>query len=166
MLWYWKWLNICKYYKYVLYCIITVLWICKYTHSHFLYTYSQCFSFLLINYILYYYVLQTKVTNVLSAIEAAEYLISNNASQVVRQVVYISFHCPSKYIISLLIDKYHLRHGVLTCLICTVGNMFFHQLQETDKFIKNLMGYFTQYTDWIRHSVSMMYLSEFGNILR
>ncbi|XP_056592965.1 prominin 1 b isoform X1 [Triplophysa dalaica] len=55
--------------------------------------------------------LPTKVTNVLSAIEAAEYLISNNASHVVRQ--------------------------------------------ETNKFIKNIVGYFTQYTDWVRHSLEM-----------
>ncbi|KAA0722367.1 Prominin-1-A Prominin-like protein 1 [Triplophysa tibetana] len=55
--------------------------------------------------------LPTKVTNVLSAIEAAEYLISNNASHVVRQ--------------------------------------------ETNKFIKNIVGYFTQYTSWVRHSLEM-----------
>ncbi|XP_051983504.1 prominin-1-A-like isoform X2 [Xyrauchen texanus] len=55
--------------------------------------------------------LPIKVTNVLSAIEAAEYLISNNASHVVKQ--------------------------------------------ETDKFIKSFAGYFTQYTEWVKHSVYM-----------
>ncbi|XP_055061357.2 prominin 1 b isoform X2 [Misgurnus anguillicaudatus] len=55
--------------------------------------------------------LPTKVNNVLNAIEAAEYLISNNASHVVKQ--------------------------------------------ETNKFIKNIMGYFIQYTDWVKHSLEM-----------
>uniref|UniRef100_A0A672P1M7 Prominin-1-A-like n=1 Tax=Sinocyclocheilus grahami TaxID=75366 RepID=A0A672P1M7_SINGR len=52
-----------------------------------------------------------KVTNVLNAIEAAEYLIANNASHVVKQ--------------------------------------------EADKFIKKLVGYFSQYTDWVKHSLEM-----------
>ncbi len=28
--------------------------------------------------------------------------------------------------------------------------------QETDKFIKNIVGYFSQYTEWVKHSVSML----------
>uniref|UniRef100_A0A8C2H386 Prominin 1 b n=1 Tax=Cyprinus carpio TaxID=7962 RepID=A0A8C2H386_CYPCA len=52
-----------------------------------------------------------KVTNVLNAIEAAEYLIANNASHVVKQ--------------------------------------------EADKFIKKLLGYFSQYTEWVKHSLEM-----------
>uniref|UniRef100_A0A673LRP6 Prominin-1-A-like n=1 Tax=Sinocyclocheilus rhinocerous TaxID=307959 RepID=A0A673LRP6_9TELE len=55
--------------------------------------------------------LPIKVTNVLNAIEAAEYLIANNASHVVKQ--------------------------------------------EADKFIKKLVGYFSQYTDWVKHSLEM-----------
>uniref|UniRef100_A0A8C2JU63 Prominin 1 b n=1 Tax=Cyprinus carpio TaxID=7962 RepID=A0A8C2JU63_CYPCA len=55
--------------------------------------------------------LPIKVTNVLNAIEAVEYLIANNASHVVKQ--------------------------------------------ETDKFIKNIMGYFSQYTEWVKHSLEM-----------
>ncbi|XP_050966869.1 prominin 1 b isoform X5 [Labeo rohita] len=55
--------------------------------------------------------LPVKVTNVLNAIEAAEYLIANNASHVVKQ--------------------------------------------ETDKFIKNIVGYFSQYTEWVKHSLEM-----------
>ncbi|XP_066516144.1 prominin 1 b [Hoplias malabaricus] len=54
--------------------------------------------------------LPTKVTNVLSAIDAAEYLIANNASYVVRQ--------------------------------------------EADKYMKNLVGYFRQYTDWVQSSLT------------
>ncbi|XP_048053607.1 LOW QUALITY PROTEIN: prominin 1 b [Megalobrama amblycephala] len=54
--------------------------------------------------------LPIKVTNVLNAIEAAEYLISNNVSHVVKQ--------------------------------------------ETEKFIKNIMGYFSQYTEWVKHSLA------------
>uniref|UniRef100_A0A9J8C3G4 Prominin 1 b n=1 Tax=Cyprinus carpio carpio TaxID=630221 RepID=A0A9J8C3G4_CYPCA len=52
-----------------------------------------------------------KVTNVLNAIEAAEYLIANNASHVVKQ--------------------------------------------EADKFIMKLLGYFSQYTEWVKHSLEM-----------
>uniref|UniRef100_A0A671KFA0 Prominin-1-A-like n=1 Tax=Sinocyclocheilus anshuiensis TaxID=1608454 RepID=A0A671KFA0_9TELE len=55
--------------------------------------------------------LPIKVTNVLNAIEAAEYLIANNASHVVKQ--------------------------------------------EADQFIKKLVGYFSQYTDWVKHSLEM-----------
>ncbi|XP_077059901.1 prominin 1 b isoform X7 [Siphateles boraxobius] len=55
--------------------------------------------------------LPIKVTNVLNAIEAAEYLISNNVSHVVKQ--------------------------------------------ETEKFIKNIVGYFSQYTAWVKHSLAM-----------
>ncbi|XP_051994087.1 prominin-1-A-like isoform X2 [Xyrauchen texanus] len=55
--------------------------------------------------------LPIKVTNVLSAIEAGEYLISNNASHVVKQ--------------------------------------------EANKFIKSIGGYFTQYTEWVKHSLNM-----------
>nr|XP_021336935.1 prominin-1 isoform X2 [Danio rerio] len=55
--------------------------------------------------------LPVKVTNVLNAIEAAEYLISNNASHVVKQ--------------------------------------------ESDKFIKKIIGYFSQYTEWVKHSLAM-----------
>ncbi|XP_026127037.1 prominin-1-A-like [Carassius auratus] len=55
--------------------------------------------------------LPIKVTNVLNAIEAAEYLIANNASHVVKQ--------------------------------------------EADKFIKKLLGYFSQYTEWVKHSLDM-----------
>ncbi|XP_042569434.1 prominin 1 b isoform X8 [Cyprinus carpio] len=55
--------------------------------------------------------LPIKVTNVLNAIEAAEYLIANNASHVVKQ--------------------------------------------EADKFIKKLLGYFSQYTEWVKHSLEM-----------
>ncbi|XP_073698398.1 prominin 1 b isoform X1 [Garra rufa] len=55
--------------------------------------------------------LPIKVTNVLNAIEAAEYLIANNASNVVKQ--------------------------------------------ETDKFIKKIVGYFSQYTEWAKHSLEM-----------
>ncbi|TRY95188.1 hypothetical protein DNTS_032482 [Danionella cerebrum] len=54
--------------------------------------------------------LPVKVTNVLNAIEAAEYLISNNASHVVKQ--------------------------------------------EADKFVKTIMGYFSQYTEWVKHSLT------------
>uniref|UniRef100_A0A8C1AAH4 Prominin 1 b n=1 Tax=Cyprinus carpio carpio TaxID=630221 RepID=A0A8C1AAH4_CYPCA len=54
--------------------------------------------------------LPIKVTNVLNAIEAVEYLIANNASHVVKQ--------------------------------------------ETDKFIKNIMGYFSQYTEWLEMEVA------------
>ncbi|KAK9980846.1 hypothetical protein ABG768_000430 [Culter alburnus] len=54
--------------------------------------------------------LPIKVTNVLNAIEEAEYLISNNVSHVVKQ--------------------------------------------ETEKFIKNIMGYFSQYTEWVKHSLA------------
>uniref|UniRef100_A0AAY4A3Q4 Prominin 1 b n=1 Tax=Denticeps clupeoides TaxID=299321 RepID=A0AAY4A3Q4_9TELE len=52
----------------------------------------------------------TKVTNVLSAIDATEYLIANNASHVIKQ--------------------------------------------ETDKYVQSVVGYFTQYTEWVKHSVS------------
>ncbi|XP_067297819.1 prominin 1 b isoform X2 [Pseudorasbora parva] len=55
--------------------------------------------------------LPIKVTNVLNAIEAAEYLIANNVSHVVRK--------------------------------------------ETEKFIKHIVGYFTQYTEWVKHSLAM-----------
>ncbi|KAL7855755.1 hypothetical protein AOLI_G00193590 [Acnodon oligacanthus] len=55
--------------------------------------------------------LPTKVTNVLSAIDAAEYLIANNASHVVKQ--------------------------------------------ETEKYIKNLVGYFRQYTNWVQNSLTL-----------
>ncbi|XP_016369432.1 prominin-1-A-like isoform X2 [Sinocyclocheilus rhinocerous] len=55
--------------------------------------------------------LPIKVTNVLNAIEAVEYLIANNASHVVKQ--------------------------------------------GTDKFIKNIVGYFSQYTEWVKHSLEM-----------
>uniref|UniRef100_A0A672MKG1 Prominin-1-A-like n=1 Tax=Sinocyclocheilus grahami TaxID=75366 RepID=A0A672MKG1_SINGR len=51
-----------------------------------------------------------KVTNVLNAIEAVEYLIANNASHVVKQ--------------------------------------------GTDKFIKNIVGYFSQYTEWLEMEVA------------
>uniref|UniRef100_A0AAY4A318 Prominin 1 b n=1 Tax=Denticeps clupeoides TaxID=299321 RepID=A0AAY4A318_9TELE len=54
--------------------------------------------------------LPTKVTNVLSAIDATEYLIANNASHVIKQ--------------------------------------------ETDKYVQSVVGYFTQYTEWVKHSVS------------
>uniref|UniRef100_A0AAR2IQP4 Prominin 1 b n=1 Tax=Pygocentrus nattereri TaxID=42514 RepID=A0AAR2IQP4_PYGNA len=53
----------------------------------------------------------TKVTNVLSAIDAAEYLIANNASHVVKQ--------------------------------------------ETEKYVKNLVGYFKQYTNWVQNSLTL-----------
>ncbi|KAL7841499.1 hypothetical protein SRHO_G00251900 [Serrasalmus rhombeus] len=55
--------------------------------------------------------LPTKVTNVLSAIDAAEYLIANNASHVVKQ--------------------------------------------ETEKYVKNLVGYFKQYTNWVQNSLTL-----------
>lgn len=55
--------------------------------------------------------LPTKVTNVLSAIDAAEYLIANNASHVVKQ--------------------------------------------ETGKYVRNLVGYFRQYTDWAQNSLTL-----------
>ncbi|KAI4875704.1 hypothetical protein NFI96_023372, partial [Prochilodus magdalenae] len=55
--------------------------------------------------------LPTKVTNVLSAIDAVEYLIANNASYVVKQ--------------------------------------------ETEKYIKNLVGYFRQYTNWAQNSLTL-----------
>ncbi|XP_036439366.1 prominin 1 b [Colossoma macropomum] len=55
--------------------------------------------------------LPAKVTNVLSAIDAAEYLIANNASHVVKQ--------------------------------------------ETEKYIKNLVGYFRQYTNWVQNSLTL-----------
>lgn len=54
--------------------------------------------------------LPTKVTNVLTAIDAAEYLITQNASQVVKQ--------------------------------------------ETDAYIQSLMGYFKQYTTWVKNSLT------------
>uniref|UniRef100_A0AAY4A8A2 Prominin 1 b n=1 Tax=Denticeps clupeoides TaxID=299321 RepID=A0AAY4A8A2_9TELE len=53
--------------------------------------------------------LPTKVTNVLSAIDATEYLIANNASHVIKQ--------------------------------------------ETDKYVQSVVGYFTQYTEWVKHSL-------------
>ncbi len=40
----------------------------------------------------------------------------------------------------------------LTVCCCVVVNMS----QETDKFIKNIVGYFSQYTVWAKHSVSML----------
>uniref|UniRef100_A0A8B9LWR8 Prominin-1-A-like n=1 Tax=Astyanax mexicanus TaxID=7994 RepID=A0A8B9LWR8_ASTMX len=55
--------------------------------------------------------LPTKVTNVLSAIDAAEYLIANNASQVVKQ--------------------------------------------ETGKYVRNLVSYFRQYTNWAQNSLML-----------
>ncbi|KAM4603771.1 prominin 1 b isoform 2-T2 [Polymixia lowei] len=54
--------------------------------------------------------LPVKVTNVLSAIDAAEYLITNNASHVVNQ--------------------------------------------ETRGYIENLVGYFKQYTEWVKDSLT------------
>ncbi|KAG8014682.1 Prominin-1-A [Nibea albiflora] len=51
-----------------------------------------------------------KVTNILSAIDAAEYLITHNASHVVKQ--------------------------------------------ETKGYIQSLVGYFKQYTDWVRNSLT------------
>uniref|UniRef100_A0A8C1NQ68 Prominin 1 b n=1 Tax=Cyprinus carpio TaxID=7962 RepID=A0A8C1NQ68_CYPCA len=39
----------------------------------------------------------------------------------------------------------------LTVCCCVVVNMS----QETDKFIKNIMGYFSQYTEWVKHSLEM-----------
>ncbi|KAM8843575.1 prominin 1 b [Synchiropus picturatus] len=54
--------------------------------------------------------LPVKVNNILSAIDAAEYLITNNATHVVKQ--------------------------------------------ETKGYTQSLVGYFTQYTDWVRHSLT------------
>ncbi|XP_026882321.1 prominin 1 b [Electrophorus electricus] len=54
--------------------------------------------------------LPSKVTNVLSAIEAVEYLITSNATHIVKQ--------------------------------------------ETDKYVKNMLGYFRQYTHWVQHSLT------------
>uniref|UniRef100_A0A3P9MS00 Prominin 1 b n=1 Tax=Poecilia reticulata TaxID=8081 RepID=A0A3P9MS00_POERE len=54
--------------------------------------------------------LPMKVTNILSAIDAAEYLITQNASHVVKQ--------------------------------------------ETKAFVHSLVGYFKQYTDWVKNSLS------------
>ncbi|XP_029003540.1 prominin 1 b [Betta splendens] len=54
--------------------------------------------------------LPAKVTNILSAIDAAEYLITHNASHVVKQ--------------------------------------------ETKGYTQSLMGYFTQYTQWVKHSLT------------
>ncbi|XP_030287875.1 prominin 1 b isoform X8 [Sparus aurata] len=54
--------------------------------------------------------LPVKVTNILSAIDAAEYLITHNASHVVKQ--------------------------------------------ETKAYIQSLVGYFKQYTDWVKNSLS------------
>ncbi|KAJ8000426.1 hypothetical protein DPEC_G00180010 [Dallia pectoralis] len=53
--------------------------------------------------------LPVKVTNILSAIDSAEYLITHNASHVVKQ--------------------------------------------ETDDYMKNLIGYFRQYTQWVKDSL-------------
>ncbi|XP_062376541.1 prominin 1 b [Sardina pilchardus] len=53
--------------------------------------------------------LPNKVTNVLTAIDSAEYLITNNGSYVVKQ--------------------------------------------ETDKFVQRVVGYFKQYTNWVRQSL-------------
>ncbi|KAM3622626.1 uncharacterized protein V6R79_001298 [Siganus canaliculatus] len=55
--------------------------------------------------------LPVKVTNILSAIDAAEYLITHNASHVVKQ--------------------------------------------ETKGYIQSLVGYFRQYTDWVKHSLTV-----------
>ncbi|XP_045074909.1 prominin-1-A-like [Coregonus clupeaformis] len=54
--------------------------------------------------------LPVKVTDVLSAIDAAEYLITHNASHVVKQ--------------------------------------------ETDVYMRSLVGYFRQYTDWVKNSLT------------
>ncbi|XP_029950920.1 prominin 1 b [Salarias fasciatus] len=54
--------------------------------------------------------LPVKVTNILSAIDAAEYLITNNASHVVKQ--------------------------------------------ETKSYVHNLVGYFKQYTEWVKNSLT------------
>lgn len=54
--------------------------------------------------------LPIKVTNILSAIDAAEYLIINNASHVVKQ--------------------------------------------ETRGYVQNLVGYFNQYTEWVKNSLT------------
>uniref|UniRef100_A0AAQ4S8G0 Prominin 1 b n=1 Tax=Gasterosteus aculeatus aculeatus TaxID=481459 RepID=A0AAQ4S8G0_GASAC len=54
--------------------------------------------------------LQVKVTNILSAIDAAEYLITHNASYVVKQ--------------------------------------------ETKGYTQSLVGYFTQYTEWVKNSLT------------
>ncbi|XP_055780146.1 prominin-1-A-like [Salvelinus fontinalis] len=54
--------------------------------------------------------LPVKVTNVLSAIDEAEYLITHNASRVVKQ--------------------------------------------ETDVYMRSLVGYFRQYTDWVKNSLT------------
>ncbi|XP_040002790.1 prominin 1 b isoform X2 [Xiphias gladius] len=54
--------------------------------------------------------LPVKVTNILSAIDAAEYLITHNASHVVKQ--------------------------------------------ETKGYIQNLVGYFKQYTEWVKNSLT------------
>ncbi|CAN9510247.1 unnamed protein product [Ophioblennius macclurei] len=54
--------------------------------------------------------LPVKVTNVLSAIDAAEYLITNNASHVVKQ--------------------------------------------ETKGYVQSLVGYFRQYTEWVKNSLT------------
>uniref|UniRef100_A0A669BJG6 Prominin 1 b n=1 Tax=Oreochromis niloticus TaxID=8128 RepID=A0A669BJG6_ORENI len=56
--------------------------------------------------------LPVKVTNVLSAIDAAEYLITHNASHVVKQ--------------------------------------------ETKVYVQGLVGYFKQYTEWVRNSVNVI----------
>nr|XP_046226587.1 prominin 1 b isoform X2 [Scatophagus argus]XP_046226596.1 prominin 1 b isoform X2 [Scatophagus argus] len=55
--------------------------------------------------------LPVKVTNILSAIDAAEYLITHNASHVVKQ--------------------------------------------ETKTYIQSLVGYFRQYTDWVKNSLTV-----------
>lgn len=74
------------------------------------------------------------MTNILSAIDAAEYLIAHNASHVVKQV-----------------RGYARSHVEMSLKLKTV----LWPAQETRGYMQSLVGYFRQYTQWVKNSVSM-----------
>lgn len=83
------------------------------------------------------------MTNILSAIDAAEYLIAHNASHVVKQVRGTS---GSSAEVTLK----------LKLALCGA--------QETKGYMQSLVGYFRQYTQWVKNSVSMTRPSRFESL--
>lgn len=97
---------------------------------------------------------QVKVTNILSAIDAAEYLIAHNASHVVKQVG---------------------DNRIIRFQACRQGDFVFQNknspkcfdvccVQETKGYMQSLVGYFRQYTQWVENSVSVTCPSHFYSL--
>lgn len=81
---------------------------------------------------------QNKVTSVIEAVEAAQFLISQNATHLVNQV-------PSGHL--------------LAACSCSSGEGLVMEFglfppQETGKFTATIVGYFHQYIQWVKTSVS------------